>query len=99
MVTLSAPEAQEVHTPPCFWQKVQVQARAGISLGSGRQSSVNEMLPQWHLPVISTACSLAPALVCEDHRRLNLAGRNRPIATQQSLLFRGRDQREAVSLV
>jgi hypothetical protein len=44
--TLSAPVGQAVHTPPCFVQKEQVQARAGIRDGSGSQFSENPMLPQ-----------------------------------------------------
>jgi hypothetical protein len=45
-VTLSEPVGQAVHTPPCFVQKEQVQARAGIRDGSGSQFSENPMLPQ-----------------------------------------------------
>ena len=52
-LTLSEPVGQEVQTPPCFLQNEQVQARAGISDGSGSQLSANEMFPQWHLPEIS----------------------------------------------
>ena len=52
-VTLSEPVGQEVQTPPCFVQKEQVQARAGIADGSGAQLRANEMLPQWQLPEIS----------------------------------------------
>jgi hypothetical protein len=52
-LTLSEPPGHEVHTPPCFVQKPQLQARAGISDGSGFQSSVKEMLPQWQPPRIS----------------------------------------------
>jgi hypothetical protein len=38
-------------------QKVQVQARAGISAGLGSQASVKEIFPQWQLPEISmSAC-------------------------------------------
>jgi len=51
--TRSKPVGQEVQTPPCFVQNEQVQARAGISEGSGFQSSVNEMFAQWHWPRIS----------------------------------------------
>src|SRR6476660_2015307 len=40
----------EVHTPPCLVQNEQVQARAGISAGSGSQVREKEMFPQWHLP-------------------------------------------------
>src|SRR5882762_778519 len=43
----------EVQTPPCFTQKVQPHARAGISGGSPFHSSSKAMLPQWHLPVMS----------------------------------------------
>lgn len=50
--TVRLPVGQDVHTAPCFWQKVQPQARAGISFGSGRQSSLNFMLPQWQVPRI-----------------------------------------------
>ena len=46
----SLPSGFDVHTPPCFVQKVQSHARAGISRGSGSQSSVKPMLPQWQLP-------------------------------------------------
>jgi hypothetical protein len=42
-LTVSDPVGQEVQTPPCFAQDEQVQARAGISDGSGRQSSANEI--------------------------------------------------------
>ena len=52
--TTSAPVGQDVHTPPCFMQNEQVQARAGISTGSGIQSSSYAMLPQWQLPLTST---------------------------------------------
>jgi len=55
MLTVSDPVGQEVQTPPCFTQKEQVQARAGISDGSGRQSSANEILPQWQRPEINIA--------------------------------------------
>jgi hypothetical protein len=34
-------------------QKEQVQARAGISAGSGSQARKKEMFPQWHLPWIN----------------------------------------------
>ena len=49
----SAPFGLEVHTPPCLTQNEQVQARAGISAGSGSQRRENEMFPQWHLPWIN----------------------------------------------
>jgi hypothetical protein len=45
-LTVSDPVGQDVQTPPCFAQNEQVHARAGISDGSGRQSSANEILPQ-----------------------------------------------------
>ena len=55
-VIVSAPLGVEVHTPPCFWQKVQPQARAGISAcsfpGWESHASENEMFPQWHRPWI-----------------------------------------------
>src|SRR5258707_8546019 len=51
--TLRAPRGLEVHTPPCLVQNEQVQARAGISTGSGSQVREKEMLPQWHLPRIT----------------------------------------------
>src|SRR5204863_8686635 len=98
-VTLSAPAGQEVQTPPCFWQNVHEQARAGISVGSGRQSSVKAMLPQWHLPRISTVASFAPALVDEHHRGLDLPRRDRPVAAQKPLLLLRRDAPEAIALV
>src|SRR6516162_1844350 len=54
-LTVSDPVGQEVQTPPCFTQNEQVHARAGISDGSGRQSSANEILPQWQRPEINIA--------------------------------------------
>jgi len=73
--TFSAPPGLEVHTPPCLVQNEQVQARAGISAGSGSQVSEKEMFPQWHLPwitkrAISVACSEChptnPRTMCRD---------------------------------
>src|SRR5258706_15290814 len=55
--TLRAPRGLEVHTPPCLVQNEQVQARAGISTGSGSQVRAKEMLPQWHWPWINIARS------------------------------------------
>ncbi len=52
-LTLSEPVGQDVQTPPCLAQNEQVQARAGISDGSGFQSSAKEMFPQWHFPEMS----------------------------------------------
>jgi hypothetical protein len=49
----SEPPAQDVHRPPCLTQNEQEQARAGISRGSGCQSSLKEILPQWQAPEIS----------------------------------------------
>jgi hypothetical protein len=43
-LTFSDPVGQEVQTPPCFVQNEHVQARAGISDGSGSQVSTNETL-------------------------------------------------------
>src|SRR5262249_43356628 len=64
-LTLSDPVGQEVQTPPCFAQNEQVQARAGISDGSGSsQSSANEILPQWQRPEINMALSHQPARRC-----------------------------------
>jgi hypothetical protein len=54
-VMRSAPAGWAVHTPPCFMQNEQVQARAGISVGSGCQVSTKEMFPQWQLPRINIA--------------------------------------------
>jgi hypothetical protein len=54
-LTVSDPVGQDVQTPPCFAQNEQVHARAGISDGSGRQSSANEILPQWQRPEINIA--------------------------------------------
>jgi hypothetical protein len=54
-LTVSDPVGQDVQTPPCFAQNEQVQARAGISDGSGRQSSASEILPQWQRPEINMA--------------------------------------------
>src|SRR5438105_15341320 len=51
--TSGVPSGFDVQTPPCFTQNVHVQARAGISTGSGSHASVKAMLPQWHLPRIS----------------------------------------------
>ena len=51
-VTCNEPCGWDVHTPPCFTQNVQPQARAGISTGSGSHASENKMFPQWQLPVI-----------------------------------------------
>ena len=51
--TFRAPFGLEVHTPPCLVQNEQVQARAGISAGSGSQVREKEMFPQWHLPWIN----------------------------------------------
>ena len=44
--TSSVPSGFDVQTPPCFTQNVHVQARAGISTGSGSHASVKAMLPQ-----------------------------------------------------
>lgn len=55
--TFSTPPGLEVHTPPCLVQNEQVQARAGISAGSGSQAREKEMFPQWHLPWINTGLS------------------------------------------
>src|SRR5258706_4965139 len=57
--TCKAPRGFEVQTPPCLVQNEQPQARAWISTGSGSQVSAKEMLPQWHLPWISTPCPRA----------------------------------------
>jgi len=38
-------------------QKEQVQARAGISAGSGSHCSSKLMFPQWQLPPMSTCAS------------------------------------------
>jgi hypothetical protein len=54
-LTVSDPVGHEVQTPPCFAQNEQVQARAGISDGSGRQSSAKKILPQWQRPEINMA--------------------------------------------
>src|SRR5882762_2207823 len=59
-MTFNAPRGLEVHTPPCLVQNEQVQARAGISTGSGSQVREKEMLPQWHLPWMTM--TLSPAL-------------------------------------
>jgi hypothetical protein len=48
-----APLGLEVHTPPCLMQNEQVQARAGISAGSGSHVREKYMFPQWHLPWIN----------------------------------------------
>ena len=53
--TVSDPAGHDVQTPPCFAQNEQVQARAGISDGSGRQSSAKKILPQWQRPEINMA--------------------------------------------
>jgi len=46
MEILSEPFGFEVHTPPCLVQNEQVQARAGISAGSGSHAREKEILPQ-----------------------------------------------------
>src|SRR5207302_7576630 len=51
--TFSAPPGLDVHAPPCLVQNEQVQARTGISAGSGSQVREKEMFPQWHLPWIN----------------------------------------------
>ena len=51
--TSRAPIGVEVHTPPCLTQNEQVQARAGISAGSGSQMREKQIFPQWHLPWIN----------------------------------------------
>ena len=51
--TFSEPVGHEVQTPPCFTQNEQVQARAGMTEGSGSHASVKEMFEQWHFPEIS----------------------------------------------
>ena len=43
---LNDPPGHDVQTAPCFVQNEQVHARAGISAGSGTQSSKKEKLPQ-----------------------------------------------------
>ena len=53
MLTASEPVGQEVQTPPCFVQKEHEQALAAISFGSGCQSSLKEMFPQWQAPEMS----------------------------------------------
>src|SRR3981081_2730387 len=57
MATASLALGFEVQTPPCFTQKVQPHARAGISGGSPFHSSSKAILPQWHLPVMSMGIS------------------------------------------
>src|SRR5690242_8726349 len=54
----SDPPGHDVQTPPCRVQNVHEQARAGISVGSGVQSSANAMLPQWQLPEIRMAATI-----------------------------------------
>src|SRR5262249_62436952 len=61
---VSDPVGQEVQTPPYSAQKEQVQPRAGISGGSGRQSSANEIFPQWQRPEINMALPHQPARRC-----------------------------------
>src|SRR5260370_32610057 len=62
----------EVHTPPCLVQKEQVQARVGISAGSGSQAREKEMFPQWHLPWINMrAISAVAARNVGNQRRAN----------------------------
>src|ERR1051326_7266257 len=52
---------QDVHTPPCLAQNEQVQARAGISPGSGSHTSWNAILPQWQAPAMSMSGSIPVA--------------------------------------
>jgi hypothetical protein len=54
--TLSDPVGHAVQTPSCLVQNEHVQARAGIADGSGTHVNTNEMLPQWHFPVMSMTC-------------------------------------------
>src|SRR5262249_33182066 len=74
-LTVSDPVGQEVQTPPCFAQNEQVQARAGISDGSGCQSSANEILPQWQRPEINMALPQQPARKQEPRHRTSLQRR------------------------
>src|SRR5579859_1770999 len=68
--TSSAARGLEVHTPPCLMQNEQVQARAGISAGSGSHARENEMFPQWHLPWINMrATSVVAAPTFERQMR------------------------------
>jgi hypothetical protein len=68
-VTLSEPVGQVVQTPSCLVQNEHVQARAGIADGSGVHVRANDMLPQWHLPVISMTCfsKINPVTLNERH--------------------------------
>ena len=56
--TVSEPAEQDVHTPPCFTQNEHEHALAGISFGSGCQSSLKETLPQWQAPEMSMVVRL-----------------------------------------
>src|SRR5262245_12464851 len=92
---LSEPAGQEVQTPPCLTQNEQVQARAGISDGSGRQSSVNEMFRQWQLPEISMDLLPMTLRRLRANRRAMLAGKRpssnnslHPISLEPLTVFR-----------
>jgi hypothetical protein len=53
ILTSSDAAGLDVQTPPCLMQNEQVQARAGISMGSGSHAKANAMLRQWQLPWMS----------------------------------------------
>lgn len=56
--TVKEPVEQDVHTPPCLVQNEQEQALAAISFGSGCQSNLKAMLPQWQAPEMSMVVPL-----------------------------------------
>src|SRR5436190_19648825 len=83
-VKRSLPLGFDVHTPPCFVQKLQSHARAGISVGSGSHVSVKATLPQWQLPLTSTE-SLRCAV---EYSRRTIAPMT-TVATEQALFEAG----------
>src|SRR5262245_49271089 len=84
MFTRNEPAGQAVQTPPCLVQNEQVQARAGISDGSGTQLSENDMLPQWHFPEISTELPRLSSLRLDRCYGRRLGAHQRSIAAQSA---------------
>src|SRR6195256_6846997 len=101
--TFSAPPGLEVQTPPCLVQNEQLQARAGISPGSGSQVSEKAMFPQWHLPCINMDAPPLRRPLTPLLRRLIACGRLRAGPEEELLHFRlkelarlGLDRRQPV---
>ena len=62
-VIFSAPPGAEVHTPPCFVQNEQPQARTGISRGVGSQSSAKDYVATVTCPIDAHTSSLSAAVL------------------------------------